>query len=519
MLKLFFSLTLLSATLLADWSNPIPVSTGPTSINFGLGGMPLSINSNSVALAGWLDGLLGAAQTLSSSMLTPQATVWTPQQFIFKNTNPAFFPVFPTMSQDIFGRSQAAFTLIDIVNLKTIINASRREAGIQNWQAPIALDLGGFVGNGSGIFDDLGNLGALLAITHTGAPPFDITLIQLLADSPLTALAAKTFRGQSTLAWKVNTPSLQIQTMRYNLLTQQPSSIILAPVPAGSTDILTLDIAVDTKGDAILLILAENGAGNSLYSSTLLSGSTTWSQPLLISNPSNTVVGASIAADSTGTATIFWGEQVMVGQQFVRATTLPLGSTHFSVTNLTPSTLGTTVNAASRVVMDSFGNAAAIWTLMTGGQNLVQVSSKPVGKKWTSPITLYNQGITPVIALSDQGTAVAAWRDNFTTILFASRNLFLFRLTPPSNFIANLRINKFLNKTERFLVFTWNPSPAPNILNYKILRNGVVIATIGPTGPFTFFLPVDSDVVEGTFKLIATASNGNQSIPIRATPF
>lgn len=526
MLKLLFAFTLLSISLHADWSAPVQVSRGPTSINFSPGARPLSIDSNSVALVGWLDGSIGTSQTLSSSMLIPQATVWTPPQLIFTNTTPNYFPVFPTMSQDISGGSTAVFGVINLADFNTIINASRRVAGMNNWPAPIPLDLGGFVVGGSQAFDKLGNMAALLAVTDTGSS-FRITFIQMPALTtawlkPIVfatdtagqpALAAKSYNGLSTLAWKVSTPTLQIQTVRFNLLTQQASSTILAPIPAGATDILALDIAVDAGGDAILLILAQTGAGNALYSSTLRFGSQSWSQPLLISNPSNLVVGASIAADTFGTSTIFWGEQVAVGQQFARAATLPLGGTPIFVTNLTQSLPGTTVDATSRVKMDSFGNAVAIWVLSTGGQNLIQTSAKPAGKKWTGPITLYNNGSTPGIALSDQGTAVAVWRDFVTTILYASRNLTLFPVAPPTNFVAEARQNRFLNKTENVLAFRWNPSLAPNIVSYQIKRNGVTVATIGPGGPFEFF----TNAVDGTFTLVAKASNGNQSVPLRPT--
>jgi hypothetical protein len=104
----------------------------------------------------------------------------------------------------------------------TILNATRRPPGTEAWPTPFILTLNGNPVAASLAADDLGNVAALFALTSTETPPYDITLVQLPANSnswsaPITfaqdnstqpALAAKTYNGQGAFAWKVNTPDL-----------------------------------------------------------------------------------------------------------------------------------------------------------------------------------------------------------------------------------------------------------------------------------------------------------------------
>lgn len=511
--------------LLAAWSPPVQIS-GPSSTNPS--GTPLVINSNSIALVGWLDGSIGVAQTLSSSNLSPKSDTPNPPEVVYTNSIPGSFPSFPTLSQDVNGGSVAAFGVIDPFTGVIILNAARRP-GSENWPAPFTLTLNGNPVSASLAVDDLGNVAALLALTTTGTSPYDITLVQLPSNSdswlvPITlaqdnsiqpALAAKTYKGLGALAWKVNTPTLQLQTIRFNFLTGQASPIINVPLPPLTADIVGMDIAVDSRGDSTLIYGVLIGSKVILYSSTLLAGQNIWSNPLLISDPANNAIGGSIASDAIGNTTILWGEEVMPNQQFVRVATLPIGGVPTFVTDLTDeSLLNTIVDSTSRIVMDSFGNAAAVWGIIMGGIPIVQVSSKVVDQNWAVPETLTSTGFLPLITLSDQGTAVATWIDSVTNNLIGSRNLFLFTLASPFEFVGKVIKNEFLTETAYFLKMHWNRSPAPNITSYEIYKNGNLIATIPAYDPFTFLQPLHSKHVKGTYTLVATASNGNKSLPI-----
>ncbi len=524
----FFSST--AVQLHADWSPPVQISAGPSSLNQS--GTPLTINSNSVALVGWLDGPIGVSQTVSSANLFPQASVWTAPQLVYVNTIPGLFPSFPSTAQDMFGNSLAAFGLIDLMGMIQL-EASKRPAGTINWPEPFSIAFNSTPAAAAIASDDLGNFAILLGLTTTGLPPYNITLTQIPANStswttPIVlaqdtgsqpSVAADMYKGEGVLAWKISSPTLQIQSLRYNFITQEAVGAVFdVPLPPATTNIFGMDLAVDGKGDAILIFGAQTGGTTNLYTSTLLAGQNIWSTPFLVSDPANNVIGASVATDLAGNATIFWGEAITPTQQYIRVASLPLSGSLTQVTNLTsPSNLNTTVDANSQVVMDSFGNAVAIWMIAPGGVPSIQVSSKAIGEAWTAPITLYTPGINPLITLSDQGTAVATWQNLTTTVLYGSRNLFLFNLSPPTNVRGKIVKNEFLTETAYFLRISWDPSPAPNIVSYEIFKNGNLIDTVPGKGPFKFLQPLHSKRVKGTYTLVALASNGNRSLPIPIT--
>lgn len=224
-INLLFTISLIlfsgnTVSLHAAWSPAVQISAGASSTNPS--GTPLVISTNSVALVGWLDGPIGVAQTLSSSRWLPESGTWTTPQLIYTNTAAGVFPSFPTLSQDIYGGSVAAFGIIDPINGGIELNASRRPPGVEAWPAPISLIINGTPNAASLAVDDLGNVASLLALSTTGSPPYDITLVQLPADhnawltptilaqdnSAQPALAAKTYKGLGAFAWKVNIPSL-----------------------------------------------------------------------------------------------------------------------------------------------------------------------------------------------------------------------------------------------------------------------------------------------------------------------
>lgn len=528
-LSFFLVFSFYDRELTADWSPPEQISLGTASLN--IGSSPIAIDNNSIALVGWLDGFIGVGQTLSSSQLFPQSNNWTFPELIYTNTVVGSIPSFPTMVVDMFGNQIAGFGVIDTINGTFTLNASRRPVGTTTWQPPIMQLLNGTPGAGSVAGGSLGDLSAILALTTTGTPPFDITLLQLppnssawlppvvLAQDNSTqpVVAAHPDHDFAIFAWKTNIPTLQLQTARYEILTQQIIPLPNVPLPPLTSDIVFIDVAVDAQEDSIMIFGVNIGGNYLLYSTTLFSGQNAWTTPILISDPANKAIGASIDSDRQGNSMILWGEQITPTQEFIRVASLPLGGTP-TITNLTsPGNLNTTVDASSPIDVDSFGNAVAIWTITTGGVSMVQVSSKAINQPWTSPVTLSNTGYIPFVALSDQGTAVAVWLDSVTNILYGSRNLYLFPLMPPSNFIGTINETITPQGNTFSLNMNWLPSPAPNIVSYEIYQDGVLIGTVSGNGPFTFTFPLSSSTTSSVYTLIAVASNGNRSLPITLT--
>jgi len=486
--NIFFKLTLLFFSvnityLYSDWSSAVQISSGVSSVNPS--GPYLSINTNSVALVGWLDGPLSVAQTLSSSQWFPKSLSWTSPEFIYSNSDPGVFPVFPVIGEDIFENQFAGFSILDSITFEGIsINLSKRLPQDNAWPALISQSINSYIENGKFSIDCLGNVTSDLALTPTGASPFNITITNFSKTSsswlPQITIAQDN-SVQSTLTssaklnigyyvWKTNIPSIQLQTVSYNFLTNTYSTISTIPIPASTIEILGIDIGIDSEGNMIVIYGTLFVGGTALYSTTLLSGETTWSDPLLI------------------------------------------GGTPSSTTTLSP--LGTAIDRASEVKVDSFGNTVALWGITIGGSPSIQVSSKALGEDWLPTETLSSSGLLPAIALSDQGTAVATWVDTLTSYVMGSRNLFLFTLAPPSNFLGQIVKNEFLTESNYFLEMCWFSSLAPNIVDYKIYKNGNLIATIPANCPTKFLHLLNCKNTKGTYTLIATASNGNTSAPI-----
>lgn len=521
----FFVMSGFGSSVYADWSPPVQIFPGPSSVNPS--GTPLVINSHSSAVVGWLNGDIGLAESLSSASLFPQSSAWSTPQQIYANSTPGFVPSFPTLSLDEFDNQVAAFGVFNFVSGFFDINASRRVDSAP-WPAPIIQTENGFPDAGSVANDELGNVAAFLALTTTSSPPFDLTFLQLSENSsawgtPIViaqdtsanpVVAIKITNGFTVLAWKISSPSLQLQTSMFNFASQTLTPLLPVPLPPSAVDITDLELALDSKQDAVLIYVVDNGTGTALYSSTLIAGQTAWSSPLLISDPANDVGTATIATDAVGNATIVWEETIAPTQDFIRVASLPLGGTIGPVTNLTdPTNTNAVVTEAPKVVMDSFGNAAAIWAIELPSST-IQVSSKAIGQNWTTPETLSISGVSPLIALSDQGTAVATWIDEISSILFGTRNLFLFPLSSPSQFVGTVEKNEFLTQKTYFLNMQWDPSLAPNISYYQIFRNGQLIATIPGTGPFDVLQHIGSKNVKDSYTLVATASNGNKNPPV-----
>lgn len=509
-------------SLQAGWSPPAQISPGPSSTN--IDGTPLVIDSNSVALIGWLNGPLGGSEVLSSATLTPLSNTWTLPQTIYTNMTTGTFVSFPSMSFDYLSNQTAGFSVIDLNTATIELNASRRPANTIPWQVPFTQNESGFPGSSAATNDNLGNMAALFASSPTNSQPWKIILLQILAGNnfwtPQVVLAPsdpsikpsvslKAVQGNAILAWK--TTPLQLNTQRLHFSDQSFTDLTTVPLLPSISDVLGMEITLDPHGNAILIYGAQVGTSSViLYASTLLSGGSWSYPPVQISDSANKVISGTLACDANGTATILWGEEVSPTQQFLRVATLPLGGTPTFVTNLTSDAPNQTLDSPSHVVMDSYGNAAAVWQLTSGGDSNIQVAAKPIGQDWTGFTPLTTTGVFPLIALSEQGTAVTSWIDSVSTISYGSRNLTLFALAPPSNFVGKL------NSTGNTLKMSWNPSPAPNISYYQIFKGNTLIATIPGGGPFTYSQPTSRfDTRNYTLRAVASNTNMSRRIPIK----
>lgn len=85
----------------------------------------------------------------------------------------------------------------------------------------------------------------------------------------------------------------------------------------------------------------------------------------------------------------------------------------------------------------------------------------------------------------------------------------------PTNFSGKLVKEEFATHTDFIIILTWTPSSDPNVIGYKLFRNGVLIAIIPGSGPFSY---VDCKKHKNdTYTLIAFDAQGLESTPVTTT--
>lgn len=87
--------------------------------------------------------------------------------------------------------------------------------------------------------------------------------------------------------------------------------------------------------------------------------------------------------------------------------------------------------------------------------------------------------------------------------------------SPPTNFSGKLIKEEFATHTDYIIRLTWTPSTDPNVIGYKLFRNGVLIATIPGSGPFKY--EECKKHKKDTYTLIAFDAQGFESIPVTTT--
>jgi uncharacterized repeat protein (TIGR01451 family) len=80
----------------------------------------------------------------------------------------------------------------------------------------------------------------------------------------------------------------------------------------------------------------------------------------------------------------------------------------------------------------------------------------------------------------------------------------------PSNFAGVVKKCKFLNKNQYSLKASWTPSPS-DVVSYRILKRGKIVATIPAAGPYVFETCLKSRKEAGEFSIVSVSSDGRVS--------
>jgi hypothetical protein len=508
---------------LTKWSGAVQISNTPSSIQ-SPPSPPLAVDSHSNAVVGWLNSTsFPGGNEILSSVLPFGASHWNSSQIILE-LNPPNFPTNPLIFIDKFEHQFVLFGALNANTLEFVLNASKRPTGVSSWSLPIVNPINGLPNNGNGDTGILGDVVAFLPINTATNPNFFEYIFTSLSHGakewgPLTILGTITTpsqqdaqascaitKNQAILVWTELGPV--IKSSRYNVANQQFHAINDFVLPPSTGSLQNIFLAIDARGDAVLFFsLSFSSDPQTTYCSTLSADGTDWTPLQQVSTPGTNSLAFDLKMDKAGNSVLLWAEQQ--ADIVVRAADLPLNGTITNISNL--STPSSSVFMFGSLGVDAFGNAVAAWADVQVTGDLVQVAAKPAGGIWSDAQTLSTTGTNPRVVLSDQETAVAIWLDVNSNFLMGSSNPHLFYLEPPTHFVGKTGTNNFLFQSEQVLNVRWQPSPAPNITNYIIHKDGQLVANIPGKGPFEMSFPIG---VKGIYTLTAVASNGNKSLPI-----
>jgi len=144
----------------------------------------------------------------------------------------------------------------------------------------------------------------------------------------------------------------------------------------------------------------------------------------------------------------------------------------------------------------------------------------------TSPIVTHSYASTGafVVTLTVTNTAGTSTTQTFTGHVVSNNGgpsavlteLVLVPGAPPSHFTAHVIKNKFATQTDIIHKLRWRPSTDPTVVEYRIFRNGKLIAVI-PAGKPSVYLDHNRRKHErDIYTLIAVNSSGIESAPLTA---
>ena len=189
--------------------------------------------------------------------------------------------------------------------------------------------------------------------------------------------------------------------------------------PAAATE--SPKLAMDRLGNAIAVWQRSSGA-DSVVQAAIRPARGAWSAPQDLSSPGDVAFGASVAIRA-GKVTAVW----MVLRD--RRTAVQSSARTIAGSWSVPQTVSGPVGNASTpvVAVDDQGGAVAAWRWSDGAFLVVQAAARPTGGVWSAPETLSGPGRSasqPLVAMDASGNAVAAWlrfNGSWTAAQVASR--------------------------------------------------------------------------------------------------
>ena len=183
------------------------------------------------------------------------------------------------------------------------------------------------------------------------------------------------------------------------------------PVPLSEPgrDAEAARVAVNARGDAVAVWFTRLDGTKTRVESAFRPAGGDWSGPLTVSDPDEYSSDARVAIDSRGNAVVVWTHYIPdnASTEWIETASRSRGGSWSA-----PVALSEPRSLDPHVVVDTEGNALAVWTRFDGTNHRVQSADRPAGGSWSTPVDVSVPGqdsLWPEVALDGQGNGVAAW--------------------------------------------------------------------------------------------------------------
>jgi len=273
------------------------------------------------------------------------------------------------------------------------------------------------------------------------------------------------------------------------------SAVNMLPAPSAfSMNYPKVSVDVNGNTDAVwyrYLVTNGNYSNVFVYSASLPSNSSSWSFPIQISdtgigNPAK--LSNSIATDGTGNKLAIWSLSFDGSSFTIESALKPPGGAWSSFTILENPNIYSFQGSLSS---DPLGNGVAAFMFFDGTSVDIQSAETSTAgitgaPFWTAFITLSTGSDNgyPLIganfnANTQTAYATAVWlSSNGTNTTVQAATAFKNPIAPPTNLTVAQNSNNFGVFTEYYNTVSWVASPAPNVSEYAIYRNGTLFAQV-----------------------------------------
>jgi Divergent InlB B-repeat domain len=179
-------------------------------------------------------------------------------------------------------------------------------------------------------------------------------------------------------------------------------------IPGGSAS--WSQVGIDAAGDATALWTRSDGL-HLIAQAAERPVAGAWSAPVDLSGASGNAESPTVAVDPAGDAVAAW-KQRLAGSEAIETAYKPAGGAWGAPEAVE---FGSAVVETPAVAIDEAGHAVLVWRQGVGGNHVIFATSRPAGGSWASPLAISSSALdaaAPDVAMSPDGTAVAAWQSS-----------------------------------------------------------------------------------------------------------